>query len=105
MIRRRVHMVLLASALLAVGLVPATGRVWAGPVAVEADSVSYAEDGKVVLAQGNVRVNWGQSSFEASSVVYEQEAGQLEVTGPLRLETPDLTASAAACASRSVTET
>lgn len=105
MIRRRVHMVLLASALLAVGLVPATGRVWAGPVAVEADSVSYAEDGKVVSAQGNVRVNWGQSSFEARSVVYEQEAGQLEVTGPLRLETPDLTASAAACRWSIVDET
>ena len=66
-------------------------------VAVEADSVSYADDGKVVSAEGNVSVTWAENRFEAEAVVFEQEAGLLRVRGPLLLETPDLSARAAAC--------
>jgi LPS-assembly protein len=60
-----------------------------GPIAFEADGVSYDRDGDTVTAFGNVVLRRGDQSIRADQVTWNRKSGKIFATGNIRLVDPD----------------
>ncbi|MFQ5352988.1 MAG: LPS-assembly protein LptD, partial [Candidatus Binatia bacterium] len=80
---------LLGIAVVFTSLVPLSWS-WAAEIALEADSISYEQDGNVVSAEGNVSVSWDNSRLEAGSVRYEQDSSRATASSGLRFLSSDI---------------
>jgi lipopolysaccharide export system protein LptA len=60
------------------------------PLSVEAESISYSDEGRVVSAEGNVRVKWGENQLSGDSITIEHQERRISGQGGLRFETPDV---------------
>lgn len=60
-----------------------------GPVAFEADQVSYAYDPEVVTASGNVVLRRADQSVRADTVTWDRRSGRIVATGNIRLVDAD----------------
>ncbi len=61
----------------------------AGPLELQADSISYQQEGNVVEAEGNVRAEWKDNLLRASTLRFEQDKGFLAAQGGLFLNAGD----------------
>jgi len=66
------------------------GGARAAEVSVEADSISYENDGGRLAAEGSVRATWDDRLLEAGSLSFEQESGVLSARSGLSLSSPDM---------------
>jgi len=82
--------------LLAVGLVSGWSQA-AEPIAVEADSISYERDGGVLLAEGDVHLDWHAATLTAQTLRFERESRRLLGTGGLIFDAPEIRIEADAC--------
>ncbi|TFH28651.1 MAG: LPS-assembly protein LptD, partial [Myxococcales bacterium] len=69
----------------------------ADPLDLEADHVSYDNEEKRFIAEGNVRLQWKGSLLETDFLTVEQTTRRIVAEGGLRLSTPDLKLEAASC--------
>jgi len=60
-----------------------------GPIAFEADEVSYAYNAEVVTATGNVVLRRDGQSVRADKVMWDRTTGKIEATGNIRLVDAD----------------
>lgn len=60
-----------------------------GPIAFEADQVSYAYDPEVVTASGNVVLRRADQSVRADTVTWDRRSGRIVATGNIRLVDAD----------------
>lgn len=63
--------------------------VQSGPIAFEADQVSYGYDAEVVTATGNVVLRRGGQSVRADKVTWDRKSGKILATGNIRLVDAD----------------
>jgi len=64
---------------------------------VEAGTLSYAHDGEVISARGNVRVKWEDSVLSADAVMVDRTRSLVVSEGALVLDTPELRLRAERC--------
>lgn len=58
-------------------------------IELEADTISYIQEGEIVEANGNVRVNWASNALRAGVLRLEKVRGRLVAGGGLLLTAPD----------------
>lgn len=66
-----------------------SGQLVSGPIAFEADEVSYAYNAEVVTASGNVVLRRDGQSVRADRVTWNRTNGKIEATGNIRLVDAD----------------
>lgn len=67
------------------------------PIELEADHLTYEQDGKVLAAEGAVWLKWRDSELRAGNVRFEKESLRLLGTGGLKLTLPDVAVEAESC--------
>jgi LPS-assembly protein len=73
------------------------GRVDAQRLDLEADEVTYDSAARSVVARGNVRLHWKESTLETQSLRVEQATRRIVAEGGLLLLTPELRLEASSC--------
>ncbi len=69
----------------------------ADPIELEADRLTYEQDGKILAADGAVWLKWRDNELRAGNVRFERESLRLLGAGGLSLDMPDVTIEADSC--------